>query len=467
MVLLTLSLLSATSAAGEADGQLAGHLLTARYRPQIDGQPEVRSATERGLRLRAELWELDDRLVVGLDYRERVPMGDDLQTRELRLLYRGEAGYQLVEDRLTLSVGRFRPPVSVFLPVTGAHLDAQISQRVWAMAFGGVRGISTSYTRVPLSQPLPALGAVVRAEGERLWFEGSAAYAGDTLPTGVGEDVVAEEWSAPALSGHLTGRVTESLRLGGRAQLAGQARYVYGPTASDLTVEVDALGFRSLMAYANWRPSSRVRLDYHIQQQEVAAYTAGTDDGSGPVEVVEPNFLDNRLRGALGFKETHWLRGDVRLRVRPEGLEQRYGLQLDLNDLVIAGPTVGLRGYIDNLSYDERDDDDGLRDRSLWSARAGWRRDGLDVQGSISRIERSLSPVSGMSATLQDSGADLSPFVLEAQRVAALRAYYSSDPRTRRASMAAWFGGLDAEYSLRDQEFRVMVQVGLLGAGAW
>ena len=53
---------------------------------------------------------------------------------------------------------------------------------------------------------------------------------------------------------------------------------------------------------------------------------------------------------------------------------------------------------------------------------------------------------------------DLSPFVLEAQQVAFVRALWSG--RTV-------FAGADVERSLRDAEWRVFVQIGAVGEVRW
>ncbi len=107
-----IALLCTVAWAGELQGSLAADALRASSQSTEvgSGPDEVLSATELGLRLRSELFELDDRLDVGVDYHGREPIAGEFQTTARRVLYRLDAAFELVDDRLTLGAGRFVAP---------------------------------------------------------------------------------------------------------------------------------------------------------------------------------------------------------------------------------------------------------------------------------------------------------------------------------------------------------------------
>ena len=81
-----------------------------------------------------------------------------------------------------------------------------------------------------------------------------------------------------------------------------------------------------------------------------------------------------------------------------------------------------------------------------------------DANAGLSSFERSAAPVSSRRADAS-STEDLSPFVLQAQRIASVRAQYTHDD--------SWYGGVDYEHSLDDREFRVLVRLGAFMEVDW
>jgi hypothetical protein len=97
-------------------------------------------------------------------------------------------------------------------------------------------------------------------------------------------------------------------------------------------------------------------------------------------------------------------------------------------------------------------------DSSFWYASLGWRGKGFDVALGASDVERVNQPLSGRIYVPPgyEGGAatpvDLSPFVLQAQRIAYARVFYA---------MNLFFAGIDFEQNLVDgAERRVFLQLG-------
>jgi hypothetical protein len=144
----------------------------------------------------------------------------------------------------------------------------------------------------------------------------------------------------------------------------------------------------------------------------------------------------------------------VRFRVRPDRQEWRFGGTADLAPEWAHG--LCLRGNFIFEKMVQTGAELAPADRYYWSASLGWRWRGLDVSAGASDVERTALPLSSRTYTPYDDGpnkpVDVSPFVLAAQRLGFVRAFYGT---------GIWFAGLDFEQSLTDgRERRFFVQLG-------
>ena len=424
------------------------------------GSPQGLTAAELGMRLRLELDEADGRLKAKLDYRGREPLPTDLENGTQRLLYRADVRFEVVEDRLELGAGRFIAPAAVWLPTDGLTATWRADKGTEVVLFGGRRAITTSRAAVPLSEFLPAAGLAARRVRPSLILDANLTFAADQAVFATGLESFQEEYSALSGLAHALVLPTEDLRVGARLGFAQQASYLLGPTWADATVVSEAVDLSQALIYSSWDPADWARLDLDLHHQQVGAYRLGTIEGGATVEdeVQEPNHSDVRLRAAVSPLALGWVRLDSRLRLRPDRSELRLGTRLQARELGVRGLRVDGSVYFDNLFGGS--DDVGVVDRLFWSASAGWSGAGLDVDLGTSFIERAATPVSGRvgSRGAPTDNVDLAPFVLEANNIAFLRAFYSG----RR-----WFVGADAEKNLLDSEVRVLVQVGVLAEVGW
>jgi hypothetical protein len=147
--------------------------------------------------------------------------------------------------------------------------------------------------------------------------------------------------------------------------------------------------------------------------------------------------------------------------VRSDWHEWRIGANADLAPAWAKG--FGLRA---SYAYEKMVQSGSIvppSDRSSWSASVNWRWRGLDLALGASNVQRSAKPLGSRIYTpyddTPDAPVDLSPFVLEAQRILFLRAFYGSE---------IWFAALDFEQSLADpRERRVFAQLGARLEKAW
>jgi len=441
--------------AGDLDAEVAVDVFSARSRSAepASGPDEVSGTTDAGARVDAELNELDDRLHVVLDYRGRQPLAGLAQNRPLHLLPEAWVSYELAPDRFELAAGRLLGDSFQWLPVDGARATFWFDDRTWVSAFGGRRAISSS--RVNLGGFLPATGLAFHRLAERYRFDAMGSYAVDRYVLGTGDTQVTDDQGSFSGLVRTSMQPVEPLWVGGHAALAQRATYVLGPNRADATVEIDSVDLATGVLWASWRPAEPLRLDYDLHGQRGVFLAAGDD-------LVDPNFLDNRVR-VTGSHKLGVARLDGRLRLRPERQERRFGGSLDANQLGIPGLFArGRLFYDDIVNASEGGDDVGGLDRGLWSASLGYDRQGISLEAGASFIERAAVPVSGRVGNTVGAGAltpdDLSPFVLEAQRVGYLRGFWVH---------RLGFVGADLEHQLGDAEWRVYVQIGSFLETAW
>jgi len=442
--------------AGDLDVEVAVDVFSAASRSgePFSGPDEVSGTTDLGARFDAQLDELEDRLHVEVDYRGRQPIAGLAPNRPLHLLTEAWASYELVENRFELAAGRFLGDSFQWLPVDGAQAKLWFDDRTWVSGFGGRRAISSS--RINLGGFLPAGGLALHRLADRYRFDAMGSYAVDRYVLGTGDTQVTSDQGSFSGLVRTSVQPVEQLRVGGHGALAQRATYVLGPNRADATVEIDSVDLATGVLWASWRPVEPLRVDYDLHGQRGVFLAAG-DDG-----LVDPNFLDNRLR-LTGSHKLGVARLDGRLRMRPERQERRFGGSLDANQLGLPGLFARGRLFYDDIVNAEGGGDDvGGLDRGLWSASLGYDRNGLSVEAGASFIERAAVPVSGRVGNTVGAGAltpdDLSPFVLEAQRIGYLRAFWVS---------RFGFVGTDVERNLGDDEWRVYVQVGSFLETSW
>lgn len=440
-----------------------------------DGAPDgPLSSTELGMRVRG-LVEAGA-LEAGLDYQGREPIAGLFPTPTTRLFYRAEVVGRVARDRLDLAAGRFLAPSVGFLPVDGARLAWRPSPSWSLQAFGGRRGVDTAMRSIDLSTLLPAVGGAGAYRGDRGSAEVVVSWAGDrTVGFGVDPEAAGtvDTWNALAATarGHVE-PVDDLLILGATATASQRASYVFLPQPGAGVVTAEAIDLLQGFAYARWRPSRAARVDLDVIRQESNLSFAGVDEdpeapgvqlpGGLAVTLIDPTFTDLRARAALAAGDHVWIRPDVRARLRTARTELRYGVGADLRDLVLDGPFVRARGWLEDVRTGGTADDVGAVDRLLWSGSAGWSSGPVEAELGASRVDRAAAPVSSRS-NADTASEDLGPFVLEAQDVGFARLFV-----TDRSRWGGWFGGLDAEMNLTDApEVRAFVQVGFLGDGSW
>jgi hypothetical protein len=474
--ILTVALLSAaprsSAASGDADGEVGLDFLRAgtSQSPPVGGQPESLVAQEAGIRLRFRARELDRRLSLEVDYRGREPIGGDVQTSTLRLLYAAELRFRLIERALTIGAGRFVAPSVMFLPVDAGRAEVSID-RVTIAAFGGRRAITTSLRNVDLGEFLPSAGVSASYDDPMVFAEAAYAYSRDRALLPVGGASLENEltYHSSSIYARARARLLDELSAGGQIAFAQRASYVLGPTWTDISLSLQAVGFWNGVFYVDFRPLKELRFNYDLQSQRAeidrTGLLAGAPSDTGMRSLipafVDPRFTDNQLRAAYRFLDVGWVRAMFRWRLRSDRHELRYGGSLDLDRIGVPGLLA--RGFVlrENVTLDNPGPD---LDRTLWSASAGYKNFGLDVEAGVSFIERRAGPLSSRAASIRDPAdpsrpVDLSPFVLEAQRIAFVRAFYGS---------GAWFTGLDAEQNLADsKEQRFFIQLGALVEGDW
>ena len=117
----------ATAWAGQVDGSVGVDYFRSSSRREDPREPQVPrglTAQDIGMRVRARLLELDDRLEVIVDYRGREAFGGQIAdgvaaNANHRLLYRGEVRYAIIEDR------RAKPRDDLASLLANARIDGE------------------------------------------------------------------------------------------------------------------------------------------------------------------------------------------------------------------------------------------------------------------------------------------------------------------------------------------------------
>jgi hypothetical protein len=424
----------------------------------LSGPDEVSGTTDVGARLQGELHEADDRLHAEVDYRGRQPVAGLASNRPLHLLTDAYVAYEVLDDRFTVAGGRMLVEAFQWLPIDGLRTTAQLAEGTTLSVFGGRRAISTA--RRNLGGFLPAVGGSVARVHERYGLSAMASYSEDRFELGTPQGGTSTDLGsfASLVRGH--GRPVDTLWVGGQVSLAQRATYVLGAQRADTVVELTATDLHQGIAWVSWRPVELLRLDADVHGQR-GAFAFGGDEGAADELLVDPSFFDQRLRATLAH-ELGAARVDGRLRLRPDRQERRVGAQLDAHRVGLPGLFARGRAFYDDIVDEVHDDDVAGVDRGLWSVSGGYDRNGLSLELGASFIERAAVPVSGRVGNTVGAGAlradDLSPFVLEAQRIAFLRAFWV---------VRSAFVGVDVERQLGDDEWRAYVQIGTFGERTW
>jgi hypothetical protein len=291
---------------------------------------------------------------------------------------------------------------------------------------------------------------------DKIQIDALGVYAQDQfiLPLDTAEELTANHGASNGSVG-VVGIPSDDLVLGTRLNFAEQASYNFGPTWLDLNT-TSALGLWSAIAFADWDVSDHVQLDYDFHRQAV-----GVVPDDARAEIIDPNWMDNRVSANFAPGDLGWVRTMFRYRSRPSWQEQRYTLQVDANELGVDGLYARAKGSFDNITNSPIARESGLVDRLFWSTSLGYRNKGFDGRGGASFYERTAAPVSSRRMDLSDPqtrSGDLQPFVLQAQNIAFVRGFYSGKQ---------WFSGIDFEKNLQDSEIRILIQVGALAERTW
>jgi hypothetical protein len=250
-----------------------------------------------------------------------------------------------------------------------------------------------------------------------------------------------------------------------------QAAYVIGPSWTELEVIAAAFDFWSGALFVQWYPLPELHFGADLHHQAAGAVRGGTRHQIGEETFVAPEetprFWETRVRGGWKFLEGSRADAEVRVRGRSEWIEMRYRAAITFAvrsvapELPIVSNLYGHGALIfddvigaEELAYDA--------DRLFFEASTGYREGPFDVAIGVRMIERE-PPLSGRAfappGQEEDPAIeDLSPFVLEAQQIAFVRAFWSG---------TSWFGGIDVEQNLKDSEYRVLVQSGVFWEDRW
>ncbi len=422
------------------------------------GDPEFITAQELGIGARLRLFELDDDLRVGVVYRGREPILGDVQNTPLRTLWEASVSYRTLWDSTTITIGRFSVPSSVTLVVDGAAVNLELPFWFTASAFAGRRGLTSARREAGISLLLPAAGGSVGWAHPMLTVDLRADYAYDEALFLKASGSASRTYGALHLLALTSSRPFDWLLLGGQLSFVQQGRYVLGPTWTEVEVEAGVVDLWNALAWVEWRPWKLFRLGYDGQFQRPAivrsASVFGEEDDLRP-EIVDPRFLDNRVTASVSPFAIGWLRGGVRHRLRPEQHELRYFASLDVDHLIPFGVYGNAQlMYEDVISFVAGTPEP---DRLLGSIAVGYDDYGFDVSTGVSYIERGATPLSSRLADAT-TPVDLSPFVLEAQRLFFVRAAYD---------MQYGYIAADFERSIDDNEYRALLQVGGRMELAW
>ena len=454
-------LVAPAAIAGEVEAEIAAdyfHATSSNTEPG-SGAPADMVAHELAMRVRGTLLELDDRLKVRLDYQGREPIESDIDNATHRLLYTADIAYEVIEDTLSIGLGRFPVPAAVLLPSAGARAELTID-KLSVLAFGGRRGFTTSRRNVDFDRFLPAAGAVVAWRQPELQIEAAFAYSEDEALQLDGDEARYEDFAGVSFYLRASGRPIDNLRLGAYGSFLQQAAYTLGPRWNGFDVEVRGVDLFGANAFVDWRPLDWLRAGVDFAHQRAALVRAGRLMGTELVADDAPHFTDVRGKLAARPFDVAWLRASYRFRLRNDRTEMRMRFAAHADELGLDG--LYAKGW---LAYDlvELDNSDADHDRLLWSAALGYRGFGLDVSIGARYIDRASAPVSGRqfdgtNRAVPEGIVDLAPFTLDTQRIAFIRAFYSRE---------YFFWGLDFEHSLDDTELRAMVQIGTLWEAAW
>lgn len=453
----SVDVVSGASVKGTIDAQASADLLAANVVSEEPGSgtPPELTALELGVRARVYATAFSRHAHVDFDYQGRQPVaGSSPNAPAIHLLYKAEVSVDLLDKLIFIGVGRFLVPSAGLLPVDGLRAQLHVSKLVFQV-FGGRRAITSTRTgNVDLTTMLPAAGGSVSLTLPRVQAELAGTFNRDQVTLGDST----QSFDAFSASARGVGRPVDWLVVGAELSMAQRASYVLGPTWNSVELNARTVDLFAGVAFLEVRPLKTLRVSYDFRFQQAGLYREGIrldpDDPQVTVDGFAPRFIDNRLRVKWRPFGLGWLGPEVRFRVRPDRQEWRIGATADLAPAWAYG--FCLRG---GFTY-EKMVQTGLElapaDRSYWSASLGWRWNGLDLAAGASNVQRSALPLSSRTSTPYDDGpnkpADLSPFMLEAQRIAFLRAFYGS---------GIWFAGLDFEQSLTDgRERRFFVQVG-------
>ncbi len=417
------------------------------------GEPAELTAYELGIRALLNATAISRHLHLDVDYQGRQPIAGNLQNTPIHLLNRAELSADFLDKLLYFGVGRFLAPSAVMLPVDG--LRARLAARGFELQlFGGRRAITSTRTgNVELSTFLPAVGLSAAFRTERVEAEAGVSFSRDQVPLQDGEQHSYDQLSAFVRS---TVRPFDWVVIGGELALAPGATYVLGPSWSSVELVTRSVDLFYGYALVDLRPHSTVRITYdlHGQRAQLRRDRDNLDPNEAPLLSLVPQFIDNRLRVRWRPFQLGWLGPDARFRVRPDRNELRVGGRIDLAPPWAKG--VCLRATYMYEKMLKTGDAALPADRQYWSASLGWRWSGLDLAAGVSNVQRSNLPLSSRRYSPFDDGpataTDLSPFMLEAQRTAFVRAFWGSD---------VFFAGVDFEQSLTDtRERRVFAQLG-------
>ena len=429
---------------------------------------------ELGLTVRAGVRDLGGRwdLKLSFDGREGI-----VGNSTFNHLYELSATAKRLARVIDVTFGRFRTPGGFWLMADGAMITIHYRDWLRQDVYGGLRSFTTGRrdTWMTSESPiaLPLAGTSIAARHRLVEGSLSFTYAQDAIDQHFGylpadnrnviERHVEDEYFLDgqiAIYPHEKVFLSAGASVGSRYDIQFDAKNPYGAT----TLSVATLGAVDAYGIAEVRPWKRLRLSYtfsfervRLFQSELLTLTAaGT-----PVQAVDGSFQDHTLRGvALLWRG---LKGELSYRLR-------YRANTDIENHVI----VRLRGDdlwrgLGGFGAIDIDFDTGIQNgtnspalekvhnRVLYSAGLSYVRHApfeLDLRAGVlftDGVGSGLGFSQQLASNTSAHPTALFPYVLEANRIAFVRAF---------ASFWKAYAGLDLEENLDSAQLRMLAQVG-------
>lgn len=421
------------------------------------------SATgEFGLLLRADVLNINQRFDLHLNFTDREPAFGDFrnvpqrQLRELSFTVRDLFGH------LDLSLGRMPAAGGFWLIYDGGAARLHLGKLVTIQAYGGLRSYTGGRVEANLrGNPyvLPLGGVALMVDHPVIHATLGYTFTNDVLDfqRGFSNGPLVDKLIGPehfvdgsfVLLPHPKLFFAGGLTLGTRYEVLFSSAPGLFSAAPTGTAQLMSAFMGYLMG--EWRPWKRLRLSYtaDFNRIKVASLQNPTDNSAG---VASGNFHDHLFKASV--RTWRGLRFDARYRLRfrdNDDIIHRVEGSV-LGDNLLAG--LGLFVTVGADLYD-RPAGSKPRDTVVYTGGLSFVKPWLDARAGVLYTDAIGSGVVFSTHQPQAPGAgpttELFPLVLDAQRIAYVRAF---------TSFKHVFAGLDVEVNFDGNQVRSLVQVG-------